>query len=72
MDNAEYINGVKFVTEDNSLSLLDSKSIQKRLDICNGCVFKIKHQSEDMCDQCGCLVKVKTAYRENICPIGKW
>ena len=39
-----------------------------RLDQCHGC----QHLIIGVCDQCGCIVKLKAKYEQSSCKIGKW
>lgn len=48
-----------------------SKELQnKRMKICEECVFF--DLGSNRCKKCGCFLKIKTAWRSQKCPIGKW
>ena len=42
----------------------------ERIKICEECSF-FDHKS-NRCKKCGCFLKIKTAWRSQSCPIGKW
>lgn len=39
-----------------------------RLEICKDCPFNFV----GMCQQCGCVIRIKVRVKEETCPIGKW
>lgn len=54
-------NGMKSANED---------VINKRLEICDNCDFKIRESNR--CGKCGCFLGAKTKWESSSCPIGKW
>lgn len=40
----------------------------RRLDICSPCENNIK----GICDECGCILKLKARWKSENCPIDKW
>jgi hypothetical protein len=51
--------------------MLVSKEIkQERLSICSTCPFLIKLTYS--CTQCGCFMRIKSAFEDSSCPVGKW
>jgi len=48
--------------------LYDQDIIDKRMEICNGCEFKMGLN----CKKCGCFIHAKTRVATARCPIGKW
>lgn len=51
-------------------SRVAKEEIQKRMDICKQCEFF--EPIFGRCKKCGCFLKVKTMFRTQACPIGKW
>ena len=47
----------------------DKDIIDKRWDICKSCEFLTE---KNMCQKCGCFMKVKTRIATVACPIDKW
>ena len=43
---------------------------EKRMKICESCVFFETRSKR--CKKCGCFLLMKTAWRTQVCPIGKW
>lgn len=47
-----------------------SEIAEERMSICNGCEnFK---QLTKTCNQCGCIMPLKTKLPNAACPVGKW
>lgn len=68
-ETIEYVNGVKIINIVTGVDELASDELkQQRLDVCNSC----EHKVNDGCNECSCLLVVRTAYKESFCPIGKW
>lgn len=42
----------------------------ERLDICKGCQHFNKLTTQ--CNKCGCIMSIKTLFKETKCPIGRW
>lgn len=57
------------ISEENKaeISLTDS-----RKEICNVCESKRQYFSLDLCSECGCFIKLKTALKRATCPLDKW
>jgi hypothetical protein len=49
---------------------LDPEQINQRFSICTNCEFF--HSSSKRCIKCGCNLLLKTAWKSQSCPIGKW
>ena len=49
---------------------VSKKEKNKRLEICKSCEFFVP--SSQKCMKCGCYMPIKTAWRSQKCPIGKW
>lgn len=67
--NEYYIDGVKIteiITEDTDLSTKEQKDNWSS--ICNTC----EYFSNDICNQCGCIVLNIMTYKDSKCPINKW
>ena len=45
---------------------------KERMEICNKCPFKVKQLGLDVCEKCGCILKLKTRSVESKCPENKW
>jgi hypothetical protein len=45
-----------------------SEMRMRRLMICKGCPF----YSNGVCSRCGCVVQLKTALTQEVCPESKW
>jgi hypothetical protein len=58
---------ISFVRGDKSIS---KEEKEKRMKICESCVFF--DNSSKRCKKCGCFLLIKTAWRTQTCPIGKW
>lgn len=54
----------------NRESKISSELQNKRMEICEKCVFF--DLGSNRCKKCGCFLKIKTAWRSQKCPIGKW
>ena len=39
-----------------------------RMEICQNC----EKFNQNMCDECGCYLPIKTSWKEQECPLGKW
>ena len=52
-----------------AITIHDQEIIDKRWDICKGCEFLT---DKNMCQKCGCFMKVKTRIATVACPVGKW
>lgn len=50
--------------------VLDNKTIQKRISICNSC--ELYDKTHDKCEKCGCYIHFKCILNTEICPINKW
>lgn len=46
------------------------EEISRRLEICRACEHY--RASDERCAKCGCFLRIKTAWRAQKCPIGKW
>lgn len=67
--NEYYIDGVKIteiITEESDLSTIEQKD--NWLLICNNC----EYYSNNICNQCGCIVANIMTYKDSKCPINKW
>lgn len=49
---------------------LTEEEVNSRLDICKNCVFFDAEYIH--CKKCGCVLKIKTKFRSESCPIDKW
>ena len=47
---------------------LDEEKEKLRLYVCAGC----RHFKCDICEQCGCFIKLKAMLYAETCPINKW
>jgi len=54
----------------NGTESLTEKEKEKRLEICRSCNFF--DQRSNRCKKCGCYMPIKTTWRSQKCPIGKW
>lgn len=45
---------------------------KQRRDICKKCSHNIKFMGTRICDQCGCVIKSKTAVENEQCKLYKW
>lgn len=50
-------------------SLVDDDVRESRLSICRACP---KFTPQERCTECGCFMKVKSAFATSKCPLGKW
>lgn len=50
-------------------TLVDDSIRENRLSICRSCP---KFTPEERCVECGCFMKVKSAFVTSKCPLGKW
>lgn len=50
--------------------ITDTKIVETRMSICNGCEHLIK--STKQCTKCGCFMAAKTKLKNAECPIGLW
>ena len=51
------------------------KIAEVRLDICNTCPSKVEDKDSEIfntCNECGCLLQLKSRSMESKCPLGKW
>ena len=62
--------GEEIVAIKNGTTRLTHDEANQRFDVCKQCEFFIKNQSR--CLKCGCYMPIKTAWRSQKCPIGKW
>jgi hypothetical protein len=46
--------------------------IDRRQNICNTCDNKTQHFALDICKDCYCFIKLKTALKGATCPLDKW
>lgn len=53
----------------NTVWTTDEKK-ETRLNICRGCPEFISLTTQ--CKQCGCIMKMKTALENAVCPLSKW
>ena len=57
------------------VGVADEEEINKRKEICKNCEL-IKNKTDDLkgskCSACGCLIRAKTALKNEKCPKGKW
>jgi hypothetical protein len=51
---------------------LDKEATQERLSICEGCEHKTTYFMANVCGICGCALKLKASWPEQVCPIKKW
>ena len=63
------------ITEESVAILKNKESITKeekneRFEICKSCEFFIA--SSQRCMKCGCYMPIKTGWRSQKCPVGKW
>jgi hypothetical protein len=49
---------------------ISNEEKQKRFETCQTCQFFI--ESSQKCMKCGCFMPIKTSWRSQHCPIGKW
>ena len=49
-------------------TIYDEDILKMRWDLCSSCEFL----KDDICSQCGCLMKIKYKLTIAECPIGKW
>ena len=54
--------------EEQTLALADIEIRKERLNICHSCEFIKK----PICGKCKCLLRLKTLFTGQQCPIGKW
>jgi len=50
-------------------TLVEDSVRDNRLSICRACP---KFTPEERCVECGCFMKVKSAFVTSVCPLGKW
>lgn len=53
----------------NGLKKVSKKEKARRLSICNECPFK---NPNNECSICGCYLTLKTDWKSESCPEGKW
>jgi hypothetical protein len=63
------------ITEESAAILKKKEAItdeekNKRFEVCKSCEFFIA--SSQRCAKCGCYMPIKTGWRSQKCPIGKW
>lgn len=52
----------------NGAETVSQEEHQQRLNICNGCEYKVGNS----CKLCGCCLIKKTKWKVSECPIGRW
>jgi len=57
-----------FAEEDKAAT----SEVERRKTICNVCDYKDQHFGIDMCKDCYCFIKLKTALKNATCPLDKW
>lgn len=62
------VDGMTIYDHSDEVVIADQNLQNTRLNICNTCEYK----SNDICNQCFCLLNVKISISTNTCPIGKW
>ena len=50
----------------------DVSEIERRKAVCDGCNNKTQYFKIDMCNDCYCFIKLKTALKNATCPLDKW
>jgi len=51
--------------------IVSKEELEERRTQCNQCEFK-KNIKPAQCTECGCVIKIKTLFPWQKCPIGKW
>jgi len=57
------------LTQDDKV---DASEAERRKAVCDGCNNKVQHFKIDMCQDCYCFIKLKTALKNATCPLDKW
>ena len=50
----------------------DVSETERRRSVCNDCPSKTQYFGIDMCEECGCFLKIKTVVNSTTCPLDKW
>lgn len=50
--------------------LVEEEELEKRLGQCDSCEFK--DPISNQCKQCSCFIFLKTQFKHETCPVGKW
>ena len=66
--NSYELNGVLVVEHSQEEEIATDSLKSERLSVCNTCDRK----QGDGCQECSCMLVVRTAFKESFCPIGKW
>jgi hypothetical protein len=45
---------------------------ERRMSICNNCDENVEVLTLRQCNLCGCFLKLKTSFKNSVCPIDKW
>jgi hypothetical protein len=53
---------------DNNAVMCSTDEKNYRQSVCNTC----EKNNNDFCIECGCVLEVRTAYKELTCPLDKW
>lgn len=53
---------------DNDAVMCSPEEKTYRQSVCNTC----EKNNNNFCTECGCVLEVRTAYKELTCPLGKW
>jgi hypothetical protein len=66
--------GAAVVREATNSTDLPSSEKEERMNICssNECGYFKENGGDPKCGHCGCFLKIKTAWANEACPIGKW
>jgi hypothetical protein len=43
-----------------------------RMNTCLGCEFLVGDSNKERCKKCGCWLRMKTQFKAESCPVGKW
>jgi hypothetical protein len=52
----------------NGFKTTDEISLSDRLSICNSC----NKNKNGTCQECGCIISIKTSWASEKCPLDKW
>lgn len=55
-----------------NLTGYSTDEVKRRRSICKSCEHNIKYMGSRICDQCGCIIKSKTAVESEKCLMNKW
>lgn len=58
---------IQIILDDNAVMCSQEEKSQRQL-ICDSCD---KNQN-NFCSECGCVLEVRTAYKDLTCPLDKW